>query len=83
MRDGTGAINFLDQKQPKQGASKGGGKRRQRNTLARKEIETLTQDASVLDRASPMPEVHSMGHLHHINDDSKLRDIGDDDNYQF
>ena len=82
MRDGTGAINFLDQKQPKQGVSKGGGgKRRQRNTLARKEIETLTQDASALDRASPIPEVHSMGHLHHMDDDGKLRDIGDDDNF--
>ena len=74
----------MDQRQPKQGNPKvGGGKRRQRNTLARKEIETLTQDASALDRASPTPDVHSMGHLHHIDDDGKLQNIEDDDNYRF
>ena len=60
-QDGRNVINFVDQKQPKQGTSKK-GKRRQRNSLARKESMQLTQEgASALDRASPAPDLVSMG----------------------
>ena len=44
----------------------------------------LTQEgASGLDRASPTPDLHSMGQLQHIDDDGKVQNIDDDDNYQF